>query len=91
MTDDKLLIEMREFVISCLREKLDLLGMDTSEVDDDMSLTGSGIIDSMGFVTLVGDFEVEFDYEIDLDEYDPEEFTTLGGFLKCAIESKVVT
>lgn len=89
MTKDKLIIEMREFVLSCLRERLDLLGMDPGEINDDISLTGSGLIDSMGFVELVGSFEDKFDYEIDLDEYDPEEFTTLGGFLRCAIHSKV--
>ena len=89
MTKDKLMIEMREFVLSCLRERLELLGMDPGEINDDISLTGSGLIDSMGFVELVGSFEDKFDYEIDLDEYDPEEFTTLGGFLRCAIHSKV--
>jgi len=89
VTKDKLMIEMREFVLSCLRERLELLGMDPGEINDDISLTGAGLIDSMGFVELVGSFEDNFDYEIDLDEYDPGEFTTLGGFLRCAIHSKV--
>ena len=88
-TDDKLLKEMRTLVMSSLKPKLDLLGFDLAEIDDETNLTGSGIIDSMGFVILIGEIENEFDYEIDLGEYEPEEFTTLGGLLKCAIESKV--
>ena len=89
MKHDKLQSEMREFLLSSMQERLDFLGIAPSQVNDETSLTDSGIVDSMGFVELVGLFEDEFQYEIDLDEYDPEEFTTLGGFLRCAIQSKI--
>jgi acyl carrier protein len=91
MTDENIRARLREFVLSSIKEKLDLLDIDASQISDDTSLTDSGILDSMGFVELVGGVEDEFDYEIDLDEFDPEEFTTLGGFLKCALHSKTGT
>jgi acyl carrier protein len=91
MTNENTKAQMREFVLSSIKEKLDLLGIDASQINDDTSLTDSGIVDSMGFVELVGNVEDKFGYEIDLDEFDPEEFTTLGGFLKCALHSKTDT
>ncbi|MCI5968918.1 phosphopantetheine-binding protein [Helicobacter sp.] len=40
-------------------------------------------LDSMGFLELLSALETELEIELDLSEFDPEEFSTLGKF--CAI------
>ena len=75
---------LRRFILERLAEALDELDLDAENVPDAFELVGSGAIDSMDFVNLIGEIETEFDIEIDLSEHEPEEFTTLGGLVRCA-------
>jgi acyl carrier protein len=53
------------------------------EITDEFSLTGSGLFDSMDFMTLIVEVEEKFSVEVDFSEYEPQIFTTLGGFVRC--------
>jgi acyl carrier protein len=51
------------------------------------SLVGSGLVDSMGFMNLLVTVEEHFGVEVDLDNSDPEEFTTVDGLTQAVLRS----
>ena len=65
-------------LIRALDEPLRAHGLEPSAIADDFDLLESGVIDSMGFVDLIGKIEEALGAEIELDELDPEEHTKLG-------------
>jgi acyl carrier protein len=87
-SDEKLIQQIRDFILDKLKPALELLEIRTEEINDELSLVGSGLIDSLGFVEILIHLEDHFGIEIELDEFDPEDFATLGGFLQCAVKGK---
>lgn len=53
------------------------------EINEDFSITGSGLFDSMDFMHLIVEVEDKFGVEVDFSEHEPAVFTTIGGFVKC--------
>lgn len=78
--------QMRQFLLKEIEPKRTALGIPAEEINDSFELVGSGIVDSLGFIELVGAMESEFNFEMDFEELDPAQFTTLGGFLSCAAD-----
>jgi acyl carrier protein len=75
--------EVKEFIISRLREKLILFNIAEDELKDGFDLVKSGLLDSMAFIDLVAGLEEEFGLEIDFEKAaESEEFTSLGGLTK---------
>ena len=56
-------------------------------VSDELHLLDAGVLDSVGFVTLIAALEEHLGGEIDLGEADPDEFLTVGGLARCAHSS----
>jgi acyl carrier protein len=77
--------EIKEFIIGKIMEKSRQLDIpiDQDSIDDEFSLTGSGVFDSMDFMNLITDTEEKFGVEVDFSNHDPEFFTTLKGFIEC--------
>ena len=73
--------EIEAFVKKLLGEKIEKSGK-TIAITDDLNFIQSGLMDSVGFLDLLGAVEDEFDIEVDFDDKDPEEFLNLKGFLK---------
>ncbi len=48
-----------------------------------------GLMDSLGFVNLLTDIEEEFSIELDFSDYDPDEFGTVNGFVRCVLGQQV--
>lgn len=80
---------VREFVLRELGERLRASGISPGDPADDLNLVTSGILDSMGFVELVGRLEQEFHVEVDFEGMDPGDFTTLGGLARCVARGRV--
>lgn len=78
---------LREFMLVTLQPRMTLLDFAASELTDDFSIVGSGLLDSMAFVEFVGSFEQQFGIELDFQDMDPSEYTTVGGFLHCALRA----
>jgi acyl carrier protein len=74
--------EYKQFIIRCIKKKSEQLSVNLTEINDDFSLTGSGIFDSMDFMNLIVDVENEFKVSVDFSDADPEKFTTLMGFVE---------
>lgn len=79
--------EVTTFVLDRIRDKAVALGFEMPSVSDDFHLTGSGIFDSMDFFGLITDAEETFGVEVDFTAYDPQVFTTLGGFVECVLSA----
>jgi len=73
--------ELKQFVIDKIVKKSTLQGLKLDKIGDDFSLTGSGLFDSMDFLNLINEVETSFKLVVDFSDADPEEFTTLGGFI----------
>ena len=71
--------DVRAFVVHYLRAKLAKAGL--SQLEDDVSLTDSGIIDSFGLLDLVAAVERKFSIQVDMGDVDIDTFTTFGGFV----------
>jgi acyl carrier protein len=72
---------VRQFVLETLQELNRGKSNSLSAVDDSCNLIGSGLVDSLGFLELIGAVENKFGISFDFSAADPAEFTTLGGFV----------
>jgi acyl carrier protein len=77
------LSKIRSFLIEKIIVKADRHNIKVEEPGDEFSLTASGLFDSMDFLNLMLDIENAFGVTVDFSDAEPEEFTTLGGFLRC--------
>ena len=80
--------EVKAFVVERIEEKVASLGLEIPSLSDELHLTGSGIFDSMDFFGLITDTEDAYNIEIDFTSYDPQVFTTLGGFVECVLSAE---
>jgi acyl carrier protein len=69
-------------------EELSGLPLDAADLADDYDLRAHGVIDSLGFVELVGALEDRLDLTLDLGDLPPEELTTIGPLAR-AIAAQV--
>ena len=77
--------DVRAFVAQSVRER----GASDApaDIDDGTDLVASGILDSIGFVELLGDVEDQFGVEVDLSAHDPSDFVVYGTFVRAVVES----
>jgi len=80
--------QIQDFILDELQPRLALLDISRSSVDEEFDLVSSGALDSMGFIGLVGAVESKFELEINFEDLEPNEFTNLDGFIRCALENK---
>jgi acyl carrier protein len=80
--------DIRQFVEKYISERASQLGVDMPSFSDDLSITGSGLMDSMDFFGLITEVEDTFEVEADFTSEDPSVFTTLAGFVACVERSK---
>lgn len=74
--------EIRSYIVARL-ERAAVGGGCGAPFTDDLNLPESGLLDSYGFIQLLTDVEEAFGVEVDFGELDPQEFTTLGGLVRC--------
>jgi acyl carrier protein len=75
----------RDFLRGQLEEPARLLGIPLDDLEPDFDLVGSGAVDSMRFVELLGSIEQEFGLQIDLDGVDIEKVTRVGGLTEVVL------
>ncbi|MGE4297213.1 MAG: acyl carrier protein [Desulfovibrionaceae bacterium] len=76
---------IRAFIVERLERAASRRGVSMAAVDGNASLFEAGVIDSLGFLELVGAVESAFDLEIDFSELDPAAFTTLHGLVSLCV------
>ncbi len=71
--------EITAFICTALRERATELGIQVSDIDDEFRFFESGVLDSMGFVSLIARLEDHFSAQIDFTLLPPEAFSTVIG------------
>ena len=56
-----------------------------TSLETDTDLLTTGILDSIGFIELLTYLETELGYQIDLATADPQEFTSIKGLCRFAV------
>ena len=80
--------KIRAFIVNSLSQEFHRLGIRPEEIAEDINLLGSGSLDSLRFVELISAIESEFDVVVDLEEMDPDDFTTLNGLSRIAARGR---
>jgi acyl carrier protein len=69
---------VRVVLLEACAEGLALVGLDPADVPDDFDVREAGVVDSLGFIELVTALEDAFGVELDFEDLDPEQLTTVG-------------
>jgi len=70
--------DVRSMILMCVRTAMDAHGLTASELTDEVDLRTSGLVDSLGFVQLLAEIEVQLGQPVDLGDMDADELTVLG-------------
>lgn len=71
--------EIRLFIIDALQTHLENAEVNAEEINEHFDLFGSGLIDSMRFLTLIVEIEEWVDVEINFEDLDPDKLTKIGS------------
>lgn len=71
-----------ERIMTLLENRLQLLGIERSDVALDVSLFDQGIVDSISFMELIVTIDDEFDIELDFSKMEPSEFDSIENLAK---------
>lgn len=69
-------------IITLLENRLQLLGIESTDVAHDISLFDQGIVDSISFMELIVSIDEEFDVELDFSDMEPSEFDSIENLSK---------
>jgi acyl carrier protein len=70
--------DVKAFIVSSLQARLGPGVVHAQALTDDFDLRGHGVIDSLGFVQLLGELEAHFRCAISFDDVSPERLTIVG-------------
>ena len=83
--------KVRKYVLELNAEKLATMDVRIEDCDSEFDLIDSGLLNSMSFLELLEKIERRFSIELDFLDYDPAEFTCLGGLVDVVSRSMVNT
>ena len=69
---------VRELLLRACADGLALVAMEPADVPDDFDLREAGVVDSLGFLELVTALEDELGIELDFEDIEPDQLTTVG-------------
>ncbi len=69
--------EIKEKLFSLMTSRLSVLGLKAEDVDENTSLLTQGVYDSMAFIEFIAKIEEYFDIELDFEELDASDFTSV--------------
>lgn len=79
--------EIKSYMVDYLKNKVEAGITDENDIDD-IDLLGSGVMSSLGYIDLITGIEDHFKIEINFDEVDPSEYSTLSGLTSLAVKAK---
>ncbi|MFW2334157.1 phosphopantetheine-binding protein [Ilumatobacter sp.] len=71
---------VRPIVVGLIKEQIGRSGTD-DELDDDLDILGTGLIDSLAFVDLLINVETQLEAPLALDRLDFEQIDSLGALI----------
>jgi acyl carrier protein len=79
--------EVKNFLTAQVKRRMELLGLHPGSPGNDTDLVKEGIFDSLSYVDLIADCENRFGIIIDLEKYQPGEFTKFGKLVEMILEA----
>ena len=70
--------DVKAHIVASLEPVLRLHGFEAAGLADDLDLRAAGLVDSLGFLRLIGDLERRLEVSLDLSELDPSQLTCVG-------------
>ena len=61
--------DIRARILELVEKELERAGLNAADVEDDLDLLDSGVVDSFGFVNFCMQLEEEFGVEVDIGEF----------------------
>ena len=83
--------KVSQFLAGVNQEKLARMGIAPGEFQGEFDLIDSGLLNSMSFLELLEKIERHFAIEIDFQDYDPADFTKVGGLVDVVARSMIHT
>ncbi len=80
--------EIKIKLFELMHPRLQRLGIQETDIDENESLLAQGVFDSMAFIEFITRMEEEFDIEMDFEEMDASDFTSvsqLTDIIKCLV------
>lgn len=74
--------QLSHMVKEWIRQHAEAEASDVAPIDDDVNLLDTGVLDSMGFIELLGYIQTITGRKIDLLELDPSAYTSLRGLIR---------
>jgi len=78
---------VRQFLLVKYLERIESLGLNSTDLPDDFDLLLSGVIDSFGILEMISSIEGEFQVELDLEALDAEQITILAPLCRYVAEN----
>ena len=69
--------DIKNFILEHLKSSFEDNGISIESIQKDFDLMKMGIIDSLGFIQLIGAIEEHFNIEIDFEELDADQLTVI--------------
>ncbi len=79
--------EIREHIWKEIKTLLDESGRDPSKLDDYTDFFESGILSSLEFMSMISSLEEKYSLELDFEDLDPSEFTTVEGMTRLTLKA----
>jgi acyl carrier protein len=76
--------EIMATVRRILEDKAAKKGADVSDIQETTNFIDAGLLDSLEFIELITAVEQQHGVVIDFSPYEPDEFSTVAGFARCA-------
>lgn len=78
---------IQEFITQTLKDTAEHFGGVAKPIENDANLMAGGLIDSLGFVSLMSAIELRYDIEMEFDGSDPENFMTVNGLVSSTLKA----
>lgn len=80
---------VKEKLYTLIIPRLKKLGIKSKDINESSSMLTQGVFDSMSFIEFIADVEDYFNIEIDFEELDASDFTSVNQLEELIIKTKM--
>jgi acyl carrier protein len=80
--------EIRDHIYGFVKSRSTVHNDDALTIGDTVDLVEAGIVNSIGFIELISGLEAKFNVQLDLENMDTVEYSTIAGLTSVITKSK---
>ena len=81
--------DVKSTLIDMLISEFERAGITTDDVNDDLDLLDSGIVDSFGFINLCMQMEEKFSISVDMSEFDDDGIAVISNLVDMVVQKTI--